>query len=133
MNCKSLMFGGLLLVAGASAANAAVVSGDLNLRSGPGTGYRVIDTMPAGSYVDVLGCTGSWCEVQFGGMTGYASASYLGGGASAYAAAPVYVEPPIYSEPYYAGPAFGFGVGFGPRWGWGGGYHHRWHHHRHHH
>lgn len=133
MNCKSLMFGGLLLVAGASAANAAVVSGDLNLRSGPGTGYRVIDTMPAGSYVDVLGCTGSWCEVQFGGMTGYASASYLGGGGEAYAAAPVYVEPPIYSEPYYAGPAFGFGVGFGPRWGWGGGYHHRWHHHRHHH
>jgi uncharacterized protein YraI len=124
------MFGGLLLIAGASAANAAVVSGDLNLRSGPGTGYRVIDTMPAGSYVDVLGCTGSWCRVQFGGAVGYASASYLGGGDS-YAAAPVYVEPPIYSRPYYAGPAFGFGIGFGPRWGWGG--HHRWHHHRHRH
>jgi uncharacterized protein YraI len=123
------MFGGLLLIAGASAANAAVVSGDLNLRSGPGTGYRVIDTMPAGSYVDVLGCTGSWCRVQFGGAVGYASASYLGGGAS-YAAAPVYVEPPIYGGPYYAGPAFGFGIGFGPRWGWGG--HHRWHHYRHH-
>jgi uncharacterized protein YraI len=125
------MFGGLLLIAGASAANAAVVSGDLNLRSGPGTGYRVIDTMPAGSYVDVLGCTGSWCQVQFAGVTGYASASYLGGGG--YAAAPVYAEPPIYSGPYYAGPAFGLGVGIGPRWGWGGGWHHRWHHHRHHH
>jgi uncharacterized protein YraI len=107
------------------------VSGDLNLRSGPGTGYRVIDTMPAGSYVDVLGCTGSWCQVQFAGVTGYASASYLGGGG--YAAAPVYAEPPIYSGPYYAGPAFGLGVGFWPRWGWGGGWHHRWHHHRHHH
>jgi uncharacterized protein YraI len=127
------MFGGLLLIAGASAANAAVVSGDLNLRSGPGTGYRVIDTMPAGSYVDVLGCSGSWCRVQFGGAVGYASASYLGGGGGSYAAAPVYAEPPIYSEPYYAGPAFGFGVGFGPRWGWGGGWHHRWHGHRHHH
>jgi uncharacterized protein YraI len=129
------MFGGLLMIAGATAANAAVVSGDLNLRSGPGTGYRVIDTMPAGSYVDVLGCTGSWCRVQFGGAVGYASASYLGGGGDSYAAAPVYAEPPIYSEPYYAGPAFGFGVGFGSRYGygWGGGWHHRWHGHRHHH
>jgi uncharacterized protein YraI len=129
------MFGGLLMIAGASAANAAVVSGDLNLRSGPGTGYRVIDTMPAGSYVDVLGCTGSWCQVQFGGAVGYASASYLGGGGDSYAAAPVYAEPPIYSEPYYAGPAFGFGFGFGPRYGygWRGGWHHRWHGHHHHH
>jgi uncharacterized protein YraI len=120
------MFGGLLTLAGIGAANAAVVTGDLNLRSGPGTGYRVIDTMPAGSYVDVVGCTGSWCQVQFGGITGYASASYLGGGDS-YAAAPVYVEPPVYSAPYYAGPAVGFGFGFGPRYGW----HHRWNHHRH--
>jgi uncharacterized protein YraI len=131
MNCKSLMFGGLLLVAGATAANAAVVTGDLNLRSGPGTGYRVIDTMPAGSYVDVVGCTGSWCQVQFGGMTGYASASYLGV-ADSYAAAPVYVEPPIYADPYpyYAAPAIGFGCGLGSGWG---GWHHRGHHHHHHH
>jgi uncharacterized protein YraI len=117
------MFGGLLLLAGASAANAAVVTGDLNLRSGPGTGYGVIDTMPAGAYVDVLGCTGSWCEVAFGGITGYASASYLGGGGGdAYAEAPpVYVAPPVYSTRVYRAPppVFGFGLGFGPRWyGW---------------
>jgi len=117
MNCKSLMFGGLLSLAAVTAADAAVVTGDLNLRSGPGTGYRVIDTMPAGSYVDILGCTGSWCEVAFGGVTGYASASYLGRGAQAYAAAPpVYVERPVYVAPR---PMFGFGFGFGPRWyGW---------------
>jgi len=121
MNCKSLMFGGLLMLAGASAANAAIVTGDLNLRSGPGTGYRVIDTMPAGTYVDVLGCTGSWCEVAFSGITGYASASYLGGGAAYAAAPPVYVAPPVYSSRVYRAPppAFGFGFGFGPRWyGW---------------
>jgi uncharacterized protein YraI len=134
------MFGGLLMLAGIGAANAAVVTGDLNLRSGPGTGYRVIDTMPAGSYVDVVGCTGSWCQVQFGGITGYASASYLGGGGDSYAAAPVYVEPPIYSGPYYAGPAFGFGFGYGSGWhrGWHGRYHGGYHgghhgHYRHHH
>lgn len=129
MNCKSLMFGGLLLLAGVGAANAAVVTNDLNLRSGPGTGYRVIDTMPAGSYVDVMGCTGSWCRVQFGGSVGYASASYLGGGDS-YAAAPVYA-PPVYTEPYYAAPAIGFGFGVGSGWRHYGHRHYR-HHHRHH-
>jgi uncharacterized protein YraI len=123
------MFGGLLLLAGVGAADAAVVTGDLNLRSGPGTGYRVIDTMPAGSYVDVIGCTGAWCRVEFGGAVGYASASYLGGG-GAYAAAPVYVAPPVYSGPYYAGPAVGFGFGFGSGWRH---YGHRYHHHRQHH
>jgi uncharacterized protein YraI len=114
------MFGGLLMFAGVGAANAAIVTGDLNLRSGPGTGYRVVDVMPEGAYVNVLGCTGSWCEVAFRGITGYASASYLGGGGEAYAAAPpVYVAPPIYRRPYYARPAVGFGFGFGPRWyGW---------------
>jgi uncharacterized protein YraI len=125
------MFGGLLTLAGIGAANAAVVTGDLNLRSGPGTGYRVIGTMPAGSYVDVLGCSGAWCRVEFGGAVGYASASYLGGG-GAYAAAPVYA-PPVYSAPYYAGPAIGFGFGFGSGWHHYGArhYYHR-HHYRHH-
>lgn len=110
MNLKtlSLAAGALLISSGIAAA--AVVSNDLNLRSGPGTGYRVVDTMPAGAYVNVLGCTGSWCRVNFQGRTGYASANYLdGGGRGAYAAAPVYVAPP-------PAVSFGFGFGNGPRW-----------------
>jgi uncharacterized protein YraI len=129
---------GLLLSAGI--ASAATVTNDLNLRSGPGTGYGVVGTMPAGAYVDVIGCGGSWCRVNWQGVVGYASASYLagGGGGAVYAADPVYVAPP---PPV----VFGFGWG-GPRWGhgwghrgWRGGWHgghggwHGGHHGGHHH
>jgi uncharacterized protein YraI len=120
MHCKSLIFGGLLSRAGIGAANAAVVTTDLNLRSGPGTGYGVVATMPAGADVNVLSCSGAWCRVSWGGAVGYASASYLGGGRS-YAAAPVYASPPV----------VGFGISVGSGWrhhysGWHGS-HARWH------
>ncbi len=127
MNIKqfSLTAGFLLASAGVAAAAPAVVTGDLNLRSGPGTGYRVIDTMPAGATVNVRGCSGSWCRVAWGGAVGYASASYLGLGGPVYAAEPVYVAPP---------PVVSFGFSTGPRWhgrNWGHGRHygrhHRWH------
>ena len=101
------MTAGALLVS-AGIASAATVINDLNLRSGPGTGYRVVDTMPAGAYVNVIGCNGNWCRVNWHGRVGYASANYLGGG-GAYAAAPVYVAPP-------PAVSFGFGFGSGPRW-----------------
>jgi uncharacterized protein YraI len=122
---KTFTAASAFVVAGAGLASAAVVENDLNLRSGPGTGYRVIDVMPAGAYARVLSCGGSWCRVAYGGTIGYASASYLGGG-GAYAAAP----PPVYVAPP---PVVSFGFGFGrPYWGhhrhWG---HRHWrHHHR---
>jgi uncharacterized protein YraI len=114
---RSFALAGVGLLAAAGIASAAVVRNDLNLRSGPGTGYRVIDVMPAGAYARVLGCGGSWCRVAYGGQIGYASASYLGGRAYAAAPPPVYVAPPVVS--------FGFGYGR-PYWG-----HHRYWGHRH--
>lgn len=130
MNLKhfSLAVGVLLASAGAAVAAPAVVTGDLNLRSGPGTGYRVIDTMPAGATVNVRGCSGSWCRVAWGGTVGYASASYLGLGGPVYAAAP----PPVYVAPP---PVVSFGFSTGPRWyghrHWGHGRHYGRHHGRH--
>ncbi|HVV60883.1 MAG TPA: SH3 domain-containing protein [Pseudolabrys sp.] len=124
MSFKSVMLAGAVFLAGAGIANAAVVQSDLNLRSGPGTGYGVVAVMPAGAQVDVLGCSGSWCRVAWGGAVGYASASYIGGGA--YVSGPVYAAaPPVVVAP----PVIGFGFG------WGGGWHGRWHrhHHWHHH
>lgn len=58
---------------------AAVVTNDLNLRRGPGTNYNVITAMPAGARVDIDGCSGNWCQVDWRGYSGYASASYLAG------------------------------------------------------
>jgi uncharacterized protein YraI len=89
----------LLLSAGAAAAYPATVTGNLNMRSGPGTGYGVIDTLPPGTVVDVRGCTGSWCDIG----RGWVSASYLARGG--YAPAPVAAAPVVSfyigSDPYY--------------------------------
>lgn len=134
MQLKSIMLAAGVLALSAGAAAAATVTNDLNLRSGPGTGYRVITAMPAGANVDVLNCNGSWCRVEWRGTVGYASASYLAGGGSGYAAVP----PP---RVYYAPPTtvFRLGFGTGPRWhhrSWRGrhhGHHHRGHHNRRHH
>ncbi|HWM81487.1 MAG TPA: SH3 domain-containing protein [Pseudolabrys sp.] len=118
MTFKSALLAGGLLLAGAGAANAAIVQSDLNLRSGPGTAYRVISVMPAGADVDVLGCSGSWCRIAWGAAEGYASASYLAGG-PAYAVAP----PPVVVAP----PLFSFGVG---TWDYGWGGNRGWHRYR---
>jgi uncharacterized protein YraI len=118
----------LLLTAGAAAAAPAVVSTDLNMRSGPGTQYGVIGTIPGGATVDVDGCTGSWCAVNFNGRSGYASASYLQGGASvgggAVAVVPGYVDEPYddyYDYGYSYGPSIGVYAGPRYRYGWRGG------------
>jgi len=119
MQLKMLGLAGALLLAGAGMADAAMVRSDLNLRSGPGTGYRVVTVMPAGAEVDVLGCSGSWCRVAWGSAEGYASASYLAG-EPAYAVAP----PPVVVEP---APLFSFGFS---TWDYGWGGHRGWSHHR---
>ena len=80
MKLKTLTLAASALLLSAGIASAATVTNDLNLRSGPGTRYGVIDTMPAGAYVNVIGCGGSWCRVDWHGRVGYASSSYLGGG-----------------------------------------------------
>ena len=129
---KRLLLGvGLVaLSAGAAAAAPAVVESGVNLRSGPGTGYAVIDTMPAGARVDVTSCTGGWCHVAYNGEEGYASRSYLDLQAATVAPGYEYYGPAYgyygYDQPYYAyGYDYGYpAVGFG----WYGG---RWHPHHH--
>ncbi len=118
MSFKTVMLAGALLLTGAGAASAAAVTNDLNVRSGPGTGYGVVMTLPAGAEVGVIGCNGGWCRVSFGSGEGFVSASYLAGdGGPVYAASP----------PVYVGPTIGLGFGFGGGWhhGWRG--HHGWH------
>ncbi|HEY9212844.1 MAG TPA: SH3 domain-containing protein [Ancylobacter sp.] len=60
----------------AAAGYSAMTVSDLNVRSGPGMGYDVLNTLPAGSAVDVASCSGSWCQTQFG----YVSARHLSTG-----------------------------------------------------
>lgn len=85
----------------AGSAAAEVATGNVNMRSGPGTGYARVGVVPRGGYIDVLTCRGNWCQVVYRGQRGWVSANFIGGGPR-YAEpdyGPVYVEPPIYAEP----------------------------------
>lgn len=82
---KKLMAGGLaalaMLATTASAfAAPAIATGNVNVRSGPGTGYARVDTLRRGERVDVQQCRGSWCFVEKRGPDGWVSASYLSRG-----------------------------------------------------
>ncbi len=61
------------------AAGPAQVTANLNLRSAPGTGSKVLGTIPQNSAVNLLECngSGSWCAVEFEGRTGFVSGKYL--------------------------------------------------------
>jgi len=67
--------------AGAFAATAYAAS-PLNVRSGPGPGYRIVDVLRRGEAVEVDYCQGSWCAISKPGPDGWVSANYLsrGGG-----------------------------------------------------
>ncbi len=81
----SLALASGLVVAGTLVAGAwpSTTTTNANVRSGPGTAYGVLGTLPAGSPVDVIACTGNWCQTQYG----YISAGLLGQGATGYGAA----------------------------------------------
>lgn len=87
-----------------SGAYTATTSTDVNVRSGPGTGYQVLGALPAGAPVSVVGCSGSWCETQYG----YVSARYLSSGrtdAGSLLARPAVVSGAEYSSADYVDPA----------------------------
>jgi uncharacterized protein YraI len=100
---KKLMAGGLaalaLLATTATAfAAPAVATGNVNVRSGPGTHYARVDTLARGERVDVQYCRGSWCYVEKRGPDGWVSANYLsrggGGGWTPAPPPPVVITPP---------------------------------------
>lgn len=69
----------LALALGATAATAAsaYASSTVNVRSGPGTGYDVVDVLRAGQRVEINSCKGTWCLIEQRGPNGWVNASYL--------------------------------------------------------
>jgi len=59
------------------AAETKVTTANLNMRTGPGTGYAIITVIPKGAQVSVSGYSGDWAEVSYSGKSGYAHSSYL--------------------------------------------------------
>ena len=82
---RKLMASGLAALAmlattAAASAAPAYATSNVNVRSGPGTGYRVVDALRRGERVDVQYCRGSWCFVEKSGPDGWVSANYLNRG-----------------------------------------------------
>jgi len=70
---------GIVITASSAFAYTAKSSAALNVRSGPGTGYNVVDALYTGEKVNVEKCTKSrkWCYVTHTGANGWVAASYL--------------------------------------------------------
>lgn len=70
----------VIVTTAAASAAPAVATGNVNVRSGPGTGFAVVDTLRRGERVDVQYCRGSWCFIEKRGPDGWVSANYLSSG-----------------------------------------------------
>ncbi len=89
------------------------VTSNVNVRSGPGTNYAVVDTVRRGTNVDVQQCQGSWCYIVKSGPDGWVSSSYLTAGG-----APVNPQQPGLSFGFSTGPGgptINFGIGQQPQ------------------
>ena len=73
------LVGAVLIAGSALALTAYSPTGHLNVRSGPGFQYPVVDQMAPNVPAAVTGCISNytWCGVATGGVTGWASAEYL--------------------------------------------------------
>jgi uncharacterized protein YraI len=73
-------------------------TGNLPIRSGPGDHYRVIGTLPDGTFVGLSDCTrqSRWCRIIYDdGPDGWVRGSYLVG-----SPAKARVTPPEFTNPF---------------------------------
>ena len=73
----------LLASAGVAMAAPGFATGNVNVRSGPGTDYFKVSSLRRGQSVEVLGCRSGWCYVQKSGPDGWVSSNYLSAARSA--------------------------------------------------
>ncbi|MBX3597470.1 MAG: SH3 domain-containing protein [Rhizobiaceae bacterium] len=89
----------------------AYTTGNVNMRSGPGTTFEVLGTLSSGTQVDVNQCQNGWCYIRVGNLKGWVSDNYVSAaGASPTVVVkpravvvtppPVVVRPPAYRPPY---------------------------------
>ena len=68
----------LALTVTAYADEATVTGNEVNMRSGPGTNYEVIDCLEKGATVTVNDCSNYyWYNVTYNGKTGFMASGYL--------------------------------------------------------
>ncbi|MFT6658182.1 SH3 domain-containing protein [Maritalea sp.] len=68
----------IIATSGAAFAASAQSTAALNVRSGPGTSYGVVDTLLPGETVEVNECVSNgWCYIEHTGPDGWVSSNYL--------------------------------------------------------
>ncbi len=68
----------MLTIPTALAESATVTGNNVNIRSGPGTSYRIVACLKVGSIVTVTDCSDpDWYAVTYGDVSGYMSSRYL--------------------------------------------------------
>ncbi|MBN9306850.1 MAG: hypothetical protein BGO82_05895 [Devosia sp. 67-54] len=77
---KAGALGAAVTILTAGAAFAAVATTSVNVRSGPSTSYRVVDTLAPGEYVNITGRSNGWCAVTKPGPNGWVNCAYLSEG-----------------------------------------------------
>ena len=65
------------LGAGSALAASGHATGNVNVRTGPGTGYAKVDTLYRGEQIQIGECRSGWCYVTHSGPDGWASGNYL--------------------------------------------------------
>jgi len=106
----------LTILASATAAFAApaVATSNVNLRSGPGTNYAVVGALRTGQNVDVVECQDSWCFIDVGGRSGWASSAYLQRSNNGGPSRPQPSQPSFPGQPVPSDPSLNFGITIGP-------------------
>ncbi|MCG7394380.1 SH3 domain-containing protein [Microvirga sp. ACRRW] len=68
-----------LMISASCLATPGVTTSSVNFRSGPGTQFSSLRTLPAGTAIDIGDCedAGSWCAVTVDGRNGFVSGRYL--------------------------------------------------------
>ena len=74
---KVLGLGAAIALLSAGATMAAVATGSVNVRTGPGVSYSKVDTLYRGERVAITDRDGGWCFVQKSGPDGWVSCRYL--------------------------------------------------------
>ena len=77
---QRLMGAGIVVLVTSLAAWAVDATSDtwLNVRSGPGTGYSVVDTLHPGEEIDVQSCqSDGWCRITHSGPNGWVNSDYI--------------------------------------------------------
>lgn len=88
----------LTIGASAEAGYVNTQSTGLNVRTGAGTTYSIVTSLPKGTKFEILSQSGDWTRIQYGNITGYVHSSYVGRYAVANKYASVNLPIPYYTQ-----------------------------------